>query len=185
MDDEVLPAEPRAKLDIKAFMKTSTLSYISRASSLSAPNNIFLQGACVIQAQVVVRADLAKISLGRCCYVGRATVLRPPSNVFSWGVGFLPLTVGSGVVFGDECVVRAASIGSGVRVGHRVVLGERCILKDFCEILDDAVVPPDTVIAPYTCWGGNPCRLVKMLPESFGIMAEWEAEELFTSLTQP
>ena len=78
--------------------------------------------------------------------------------------------------------MRAASIGSCVRIGAGVVLGERTILKDCCEILPNSVVPPGTVIAPYTCWGGNPCKMLRTIVESFPKLVEWEAEERFSLL---
>ena len=109
-------------------------------------------------------------------------VLQPPSAVSASGLGFLPMTIGDFVTFGKDTVVRAASIGSCVKIGSDVVLGERCILKDCCEVLSGAVLPPDTVVAPYTCWGGNPAKLVSMHNESFSKIVEWESEERFQSL---
>ncbi len=183
-DADVIERAPPAKLDANAYAKTKTLSFISRSSSLNGAQNIFMpQGACVIMPGVVLRADMAKITLGKHCFVGRKVVLRPASGVFAWGVGFLPLTVGDFVTFGDECVVRAASIGSCVVVGIGCVLGERCIVRDCVQILDGAVIPPDTVLPPYTCWAGNPARLVKSLPESVSRTFEWKAEILYQQLT--
>jgi dynactin-5 len=184
-DAEIVERVSPQRLDTNAFSKTKTLSFISRSSSLNGPQNIFMPlGMCVLQSGVVLRADMAKITLGKFCYVGRRAVLRPASGVFAWGVGFLAMTVGDFVLFGDECVVRAASIGSCVEVGARCVVGERCIVRDCVQILDDAVVPADTVLPPFTCWGGNPARLIKSIPESFARTQEWKAENLYQQLTE-
>jgi dynactin-5 len=179
MSDEVCEPEPPRKLDLKAYYpKTATLNHVSRGSTLNGPQNIFMPGGkCVIQ-QATLRADVAKITLGKCCYVAKGVLLHPPS----YGAGFLPLTVGEFVWLGEDAVVRAASIGSCVRVGLKAVLGERCIVKDCCWIMDGAVVPPDTVLAPYTCWAGSPAKLVRTLPESFGRTQEWELEQNFADL---
>lgn len=180
---EVVESAPVQKLDLNAFAKTKTLSFISRSSSLSGPQNIFMQGASIIHPGVVLRADMAKITLGKYCLVGKRVVLRPPSGMFPGGVGFLPMTVGDFVVFGEDCVVRAASIGSCVNVAARCVLGERCIVRDCVQILEGSVVPPDTVLPPFTCWQGNPAKLVSALPESTVKTMEWKAELAYEQLT--
>ena len=140
-------------------------------------------GKCIIREQAVLRADVAKIALGKCCYLSQGAVLHPPCTVSAAGVGFLPMTIGDFVHFGSNAVVRAASIGSCVRIGEKAVLGERCILKDCCEVLPGAVIPADTVVAPYTRWGGNPAKMEGHLHESFSKMVEWEAEDLFAQLS--
>ena len=114
--------------------------------------------------------------------MGHFVVLHPPSTVTAAGVGFLPLTLGDFVFVGRDSVVRAASIGTCVHIGASVVLGERCIIKDCCEILDGSVVPPDTVIPPFTRWGGNPCRMLGVLNESYAKTREWDAEETFSKI---
>lgn len=179
--DEVCEPPPR-KLDLKLYHpKTATQNLVARGGTVKGLHNIMPGGKCVIQ-EAVLRGDVAKITLGKCCFVAKGAVLHPPSNVFSWGVGFLPLTMGDHVWLGEEAVVRAASIGSCVRVGARAELGERCIVKDCCWILEGTVVPPDTVLAPYTCWGGSPARLLRTLPESFARIQEWELEQNFAEL---
>lgn len=182
-EDEIAAEAPPKKLDVKTYQKTSKLDYVSRGCCLSGAQNVFMPlGKCIIREGAVVRGDVAKISLGRCCYVSAGVVLHPPSSSFAWGIGFLPLTVGDFVSFGEGCVVRAASVGSCVRVGANVVLGERCILRDNCEVVADSVVPPDTVLAPFTRWGGNPCRMLAALPDSASRTFEFAAEELYASL---
>ncbi len=176
------PVAP-AKLDPRQGKTTSTLSFVEAGCSTLGPSNIFFPaGKCIIRHKAVLRGDLAKITLGKMCFVNRGVILHPASKMFATGLGFVPLTMGDFVWFGEDAVVRAASIGSCVRIGSRAVIGERCILKDACQIMDDAVVPPDTVIAPFTCWGGNPAALVKMLPESFLRKQEWEMEQAYAEL---
>jgi carbonic anhydrase/acetyltransferase-like protein (isoleucine patch superfamily) len=97
-DAEVVEHAAVAKIDANAFQKTKTLNFISRSANLSGLQNVTTNGFCLMQHGCVLRADMAKIAMGKFCYVGKKTVLRPPSGVGP--MGFLPMTIGDFVILG-------------------------------------------------------------------------------------
>lgn len=105
-------------------------------------------------------------------------MLQPPK----FGDVAAPQSLGDHVSIGPDAVVRAASIGSCVRIGAKCVIGERCIIKDCVEIAPESVVPADCVLAPFTRWGGSPARMLDQLPDSYGKRVEFDAEALFAQL---
>lgn len=45
--------------------------------------------------------------------------------------------------------------------------GKFAIIKDLARILPDAVLPDGAIVPSMTIWGGNPARIVGMLPETY------------------
>eukprot|EP00118_Oscarella_pearsei_P009227 m.52076 g.52076 ORF g.52076 m.52076 type:complete len:184 (+) comp34180_c0_seq1:27-578(+) len=148
------------------YIETTSGNRVSRQSVLCGSQNIILNGKSVIQAECIVRGDLANIKIGRVCVIKRGTVLRPPFKKFTKGVAFFPLVVGDHVMIEEDCVVSAANVGSFVHIGKNCVIGRRSILKDCCRIEDNTVVPPETVVLPFSRFAGNPGRQIGELPES-------------------
>ena len=139
---------------------------ISRKTVLCGPQNIKVDGKSILKPQVIIRADLAPIKMGKYCVVAERSIVRPPCRRFKGGIVIPKIAIGSHVYIGQDCVVSALSIGSFVHIGDGAVVSQRCILKDCCQIAPGAIVPPDTVVPPYTYWAGVPARLTRELPDS-------------------
>lgn len=74
-------------LYIKLLMKylQTTGNKVSRQAQIYGSQNIILNGKVILQSGVMIRGDLASVKMGRYCFVGRGSVVRPPCKKFSGG----------------------------------------------------------------------------------------------------
>jgi len=133
---------------------------------LCGPQNIKVDGKTILMPNVIIRADLAPVKVGKYCIIENHTIIRPPCRRFKGGIVIPKISVGDHVLVGQDCVIAALSIGNFVRIGDGCIISARCILKDCCQIAPGAMLPPDTVVPPFTYWAGVPARLVHELPDS-------------------
>ncbi|DAZ96816.1 TPA: hypothetical protein N0F65_007077 [Lagenidium giganteum] len=147
---------PDATFDPDEYIHTSTGNKISRKCTLCSAHNIHLRGKAIIDPGTIVRAELAKVTLGRQCIIRERCVIKPPIRILPTGLAFISMKIGDHVYIGDNTVVEAAMIGSFVQIGKNCVIGKRTIIRDCCRIEDNTVVPPDSVIPPFSRIGGIP-----------------------------
>ncbi|KAH1020218.1 hypothetical protein HUJ04_009923 [Dendroctonus ponderosae] len=147
------------------YVETASGNKVCRQTVLCGSQNIILQGKVIIQADAIIRGDLANVKTGRDCIISKEAVLRPPYKKFSKGVAFFPLSIGDNVFIGEKTLINAAQIGSYVHIGKNCVIGRRCILRDCCVIEDNSVLAPETVVPPFSRYGGSPAAKVGELPE--------------------
>ena len=72
----------------------------------------------IIEAGSELHADLAAISIGRCCVIAQRVILRPPEHVHQGRTSFVPMQIGEHVVIERDSLVEAAQIGSFVHIGQ-------------------------------------------------------------------
>ncbi len=58
---------------------------MSRQSVLCGSQNIILNGKNIVQADAIIRGDLANVRVGRHCVISSGAVIRPPFKKFSKG----------------------------------------------------------------------------------------------------
>ncbi|KAJ2367748.1 hypothetical protein IW150_005593 [Coemansia sp. RSA 2607] len=157
------------------FIETDTGNKVSRRSLISGSQNIVLGGKTVVHSKCTIRGDLrragpthqAAVLIGRFCWLGPFSVLRPPYKTYKGIFSYYPLKIGDHVDIGENSIIEAASIGSYVVIGKNCVVGRFAIIKDCCLIEDGAVIAPNTVVPPFSVVsGGPPAKVVSQLPES-------------------
>lgn len=154
------------KFDPDAYIHTAAGNKISRKCTLCSAHNIHLRGKVIINPNTIIRADLARVTLGKQCIIRESCVIKPPIRFMSTGIAFIAMKIGDHVYIGENSVVEAAMIGSHVQIGKNCVIGKRTIIRDCCYIEDNTVIPPDTVIPPFSRIGGVPGKLLEDMPES-------------------
>jgi len=159
--EEVVETHPKVE-----YVLTKSGIHISRKTVLCGPQNIKVDGKSILKPNVIIRADLAPVKMGKFCVVNERSVVRPPCRRYKGGIVIPKISVGDHVYIGKDCVVCALSIGSFVNIGDGAIVSPRCMLKDCCQIAPGAIVPPDTVVPPFTYWAGVPAKLVRELPDS-------------------
>ena len=115
-------------------------------------------GKCIIQPNAVLRGDLRRtgpghavsLSIGSYVSIGENVVLRPPFKTYKGAFSYYPIRIGDHVWIGDDTVIEAAAIGSGVHIGKDCVIGRFCMIKDGVWIDDGVVLAPYSVIPPFS-----------------------------------
>ncbi|KAH9907038.1 trimeric LpxA-like protein [Xylariomycetidae sp. FL2044] len=162
------------------YIETETGNKVARKAALIGTQHIMLGGKTVIQADAMVRGDLARtagsasgtssgsntnVAIGRYCFLSKGCCLRPPGRIWKGPFTYLPLRLGDHVFVGEGSVVQAASVASHVHIGKNVVIGEFVIIKEYVRILDNSVVPANMVIPSFSIVAGQPARVVGEVPE--------------------
>ncbi|OTB10214.1 hypothetical protein K445DRAFT_258627 [Daldinia sp. EC12] len=179
------------------YIETDTGNKVSRKAILIGTQHIMLGGKTVIQAEAMIRGDLARtgqavsgsaaapgsntaVAIGRYCYLSKGCCLRPPGRIYKGTFTFLPLRLGDHVFIGEGTVVQAATIGSHVYIGQNVVVGEFSIIKDYVRVLEGTVIPPNMVIPSFSIVAGQPARVIGEVPE--GGHEAFELRELYKTV---
>jgi len=178
---------PEVVFDSDAFIQTSSGNRISRKAAITNPQALEIpSGRCVIMHGVTIRCDLSPVQLQKYSFIDAGTIVRPCSYIplptaeqQAPTLKFVPMTVGSHTWIGKDCVIEAASIGMGCRLGDNVVLSKRCILKDYVYVEANSIVPPDMVLPPFAIVSGAPAKIVGEMPESTSTQAQVDAVARF------
>uniref|UniRef100_A0A7S1CBR5 Dynactin subunit 5 n=1 Tax=Bicosoecida sp. CB-2014 TaxID=1486930 RepID=A0A7S1CBR5_9STRA len=173
-----------APASASGYVVTTRGNRVSRAAHLAGSQFIKLQGKSILRSGVVVRGDLAPVSIGRYCHLADNCVVRPSYKRFASGFKFIPVSVGDYTSVGEGAVVCAAALGACVSVGAGAVVGARAIIKDCCVVEAGAVVAADAVVPPFTRVAGVPARAVGELREGWGEQATEEARARFDALSK-
>ena len=142
-------------------------------------NEILAGHDCIFCSEVIVRADIAAVTLGRNVYVGALSVIRPPLSYRSNKIKAYDVIIGDYVYIGSAVVTEAISIGNCVIIEDKCVLGSKSVIYDCVKILPNTVVPPETVLPPLTVWSGSPARCIGKLHED----AAFEIRDFVTAAT--
>ena len=176
---------PEIEYSSEDYIVTSTGNIISRKATICKPQSVEIPaGRCIICPEVIIRGDLAAVQLNKYCLVGARTVLHPSYTTSTSATGskvlkFIPQTIGSHTMIGEDCVIEAAVIGTGCVIGNDCVISRRCVLKDYVNVLPGSVVPPDMVIPPFCIVSGNPARIVGEMPESTSTIGQTAAVDKY------
>ena len=182
VDDEVVEYDPRT------FITTAKGSKISRYTVLIGHSQIVLQRNVVLHPEVIIRADLAKVTIGRYVHVARGALLRPSYSmrrVNARGeptvkkLRFSDFTVGDFTTIGEQALVEARTVGEGVYIGKKAIIGRGSVLKDFCWICDGAVLPPLSMVPNFAIMAGCPAVVVGELPEATSEFAVERCKRLY------
>ena len=119
----------------------------------------------IIEADAVIRGDLATIEIGVHCLLSAHSILRPPPQRTRSALAYIPQQLSDYVFVGEHTLCEAASVGACTSIGAHCVLGKRCVVGTCCLLRDGCVLVEQTVCPPLSVWEGNPGRMVGRLPD--------------------
>ncbi|GKY96273.1 hypothetical protein MPSEU_000586800 [Mayamaea pseudoterrestris] len=130
------------------YITTTTKAYVSKNATIHGASQLELKGKTIIERNVTIHADLARVTLGQHCYIHHDTLIQPPNHVATKKP--IAVSIGAYTSIGSHCEIHAASIGSHCLIGNHVSIGERVIIKDCCYVGDHTVLANDVVVPPLT-----------------------------------
>ncbi|RNF16676.1 trimeric LpxA-like protein [Trypanosoma conorhini] len=127
--------------------------------------DVRVSGFLLAEAMVVVRGDIASVSLADAVILRAGCVVRPPLRpLLNLTVAeSSPVTIGSATMLGKRTVCEATSVGSYVHVEDDCVIGEWAEVPDGVWLRSGCVVPAGLRLAPYAVYEGRPARPVASL----------------------
>lgn len=137
------------------MITTSNGNRVGRAD-IRGTDRVFLSSHTVISDDVVLEGDVVlhesvggagTFQAGKYVHIGRGTRITPPEVTPGYHA---PMRLGNYVVVGEECSVRAASVGNRVHIGRGSTLGNMCIVYDCCVVDAGVVLPEGYVVPPFT-----------------------------------
>ncbi len=115
--------------------------------------DVTLGDQCTVMHHVVVRGDIAAITIGDRCNIQDGTIVHTKHSC--------PLIIGDDVGIGHRAVVHCRRIGCNVLVGIGSVILDDCEIGDGCIIAAGAVVPPGTIVPPNKVVMGIPGKIAR------------------------
>eukprot|EP00752_Nemacystus_decipiens_P003797 g3493.t1 len=165
------------------YVKTSTGDFVFKKAHVHGSQNLYLKGKSIILPGAIIRGELQAIRIGRYCFIGEDTVIRPAYRIeqedSNLKCRFTPLSVGNHTYIGKNCVVESAGIGCNVRVEDGCVLGRNSFVRDNCHLLAGTVLPEGAVVPPFTVLQGCPAKMVSILHESTASVWAEDAVSLY------
>lgn len=125
---------PDVEISTEDCIITSTKNIISRKAIIHKPSSLEIPlGRCFIAKGVVIRADLASISIKKYSFIGEDSLLQP-CYIEGLISKYIPLSIGSYCSIGKRCVIEAAVIGMGCCIEDGCILSKRycsifCVLQ--------------------------------------------------------
>ncbi|PWV08534.1 hypothetical protein C3747_89g39 [Trypanosoma cruzi] len=145
-------------------------------------------GFLLAGAKVVVRGEIASVTLADAVILCEECIVRPPlrSLLNLNSIESSPLVIGSATVIGRRTVCEAKSVGSYVHVEDDCVIGEWVEVPDGVWLRSGCVVPSGMRLAPYVVYEGRPARPVASLDaELHQIFMKERVYEVFSAPSDP
>ena len=103
-----------------------------------------------------MRADLAKIYLGRYTILNENVIIKPPMKKQNTQMKFVSVEIGNYVYIDKNAIIQAMKIGNFAKIGKDCIIGPRVTIGECSIIMDGSIITADSVIAPYSVYGGKP-----------------------------
>eukprot|EP00903_Cladosiphon_okamuranus_P017510 g16128.t1 len=165
------------------YVKTSTGDFVFKKAHVHGSQNLYLKGKSIIMPGAIIRGELQAIKIGRYCFIGEDTVIRPAYRIEQEEANlkcrFTPLSVGNHTYIGKNCVIESAGIGCNVRIEDGCVLGRNSFVRDNCHLLAGTVLQEGAVVPPFTVLQGCPAKMVSVLHESTASVWAEDAVSLY------
>lgn len=107
---------------------------------------------------VVIRADVEKVVIGKCSNVQDGTVIHVTKDKY-------PTNIGDYVTIGHNATLHGCIIRNNVLIGIASTILDNSIIEENCIVAAGSLIPPNKTFPPNSLIMGNPARVVKTLSE--------------------
>lgn len=123
--------------------------------------------SCFLGKSVMVRGDIAAVSIGFGVFIDEGAIIRPPlrHTERKTMAEAVPVTIGNMVYIGANVICEAMKIENFVIIESGSIIGERAVIRHGAQVRAGSVVPPGAVVPPFTIVEGNPAQVVARVQE--------------------
>jgi carbonic anhydrase/acetyltransferase-like protein (isoleucine patch superfamily) len=107
---------------------------------------------------VVIRADVEKVVIGKCSNVQDGTVIHVTKDKY-------PTSIGEYVTIGHNATLHGCTIRNNVLIGIASTILDNSIIEENCIVAAGSLIPPNKIFPPNSLIMGNPAKVVKTLSE--------------------
>ena len=123
------------------------------ASTAYVGGDVELGDFCTVMHHVVIRGDIARISIGERVNVQDGSILHTSRGI--------PLEIANGVGIGHRAVVHCRKIGTRSLIATGAIVLDECEIGKECLIAAGSLLPPRTRIPDGSVVMGSPGRVVR------------------------
>ena len=163
-DEELF--DKKVKYNEQKYFETKSKNFIYKHCLIKSSDNIEIFDHSILMERIILRADLAKIYLGRYTILSESIIIKPPMKKQNNQMKFVSVEIGNYVFVDKNTIIQAMKIGNYAKIGKDCIIGPRVTIGECAIILDGSIVTADSVIAPFSVYGGKPALYMGELPES-------------------
>ena len=145
-------------------------------------NAIKVKEKDILEDNVILRGDLAQISLDKMVILCENVVIHPSLNSANAPYEYRPINIGKYTYIGKNSIISSLKIGEHVYIGENCILSDRTKIENNVKILDNTYVPSDMELVEYGIYGGYPAKLVGNVEQQFTQYMEYFCYEYFDKL---
>ncbi|CAE8697068.1 unnamed protein product [Polarella glacialis] len=148
--------------------QTSPTAPVVASSAFAAPSADLIGGVVVGEAasiwyQCVLRADVARISVGRGSNVQDGTVIHVASSGLKGNEK--PTLIGENCTIGHQALLHACTLEDRAFVGMQACIMDDAVLQSDSIVAAGSLVTPGKVVRSGELWGGRPAKRMRLLTD--------------------
>ena len=171
IDDTISKMQTQLDLPTKdQKLKGYCIPEISKCSFVG-PNAIILGDVNIgdstsINHGVMIRGDLAKISIGKNCHIQDNSYLYPSIVMNTINKKIFPTISGrifieDNVLIGPNCFIDSCKISRNAVIGPGSYVSKGCVIGEKAIIAGGSVLQPETIVPFNQIWAGNPAKYLR------------------------
>ena len=145
-------------------------------------NQIKVKEKDILEDNVIIRGDLALVSLDKMVILSENVVIHPSLNNPNPPYEYRPLSIGKYTFIGKNSIISSLKIGDHVYIGENCILSDRSKIESNVKILDNTYVPSDMQLVEFGIYGGYPAKLIGTLNEQNSKLMEFFCNDYFDKL---
>ena len=145
-------------------------------------NQIKVKEKDILEDNVIIRGDLALVSLDKMVILSENVVIHPSLNNPNPPYEYRPLSIGKYTFIGKNSIISSLKIGDHVYIGQNCILSDRSKIESNVKILDNTYVPSDMQLVEFGIYEGYPAKLIGYSDNQYTQFMEFFCNDYFDKL---